>query len=819
MSWAVVDLETTIKSGYGRKADPFNPENWVVMMGWCTKTDPTPRGRRYSQYRQGDLTDDFISLLASGIRLLVGQNIKFDILHIISDDDRALDAWMKYVAGGGMVWDTQIAEYILQGQEQGSHMLSMDDLAVFYGEDTKVDEVKLLWEAGVPTEEIDPDLLARYLLGEDLKNPISGAVTGRREGDIGNTRNIFLKQVARVKAAGQSRVVMINMGSLIATIEMERNGLRVDKELGLTMAVELESQLAAAKAELEQYLPAGLPFAFNWSNRYHLSPLIFGGFVNYDAYEWDLAEGGVTNTEPAKGKGVYVQKDETHFVLEDGTTMNQLWWEHCYHTEHGFADDENKTRATFKGGKNAGEFKTKKVKVNDYDNPKGRACKLRFHFDGYTKPEKQWESATAGLYSVAAEVLDELTQYTDVPFLKKLGEVIAISKNLGTYFITTDEKTGEQKGMLTMVRDNGIVNHSLNHTSTVTGRFSASKPNFQNLPKGQKSRVKELFVSRFPNGLIGQSDFSSLEVYAQAILTGCRQLISDLKGGLDLHCVRLAAKEHMEYEDVLKLCKGWTSPDGSYNPAIDEWDYKRTGAKVYSFQVAYGAGDKTIAKATGMAVEEVAALRAAESARYPEIDVFFNKLEQRIVDAAQPIAQFVNHPCNPLVKVQLRMSRVAAPCGTLYTFRSHPSMEFMFKKGILQSFSPTERKNFIVQGTGALWMKAAMWLMVRAWYARRNFDGRSLLVNTVHDAAYFDSDASNAERSAELMQACMEGASILIEQYLNWPIPLPVPSDTVLGANMGEENPCRWEGFRSNVDTFKAQLTATYLNNHTPSWL
>lgn len=794
MSWAVVDLETTIKSGYGRKADPFNPENWVVMMGWCTKDAPKPEGLRMTRNSQRLMTEQFVKLLA-GRKLLVGQNLKFDLLYLLRDPV-AYAAWQVWVAEGGNVWDTQIAEYILQGQEQGSHMLSMDDLAVFYGEDTKVDEVKLLWEAGVPTEEIDPDLLARYLLGEDLKNPISGAVTGRREGDIGNTRNIFLKQVARVKAAGQSRVVMINMGSLIATIEMERNGLRVDKELGLTMAVELESQLAAAKAELEQYLPAVLPFDFNWSNRYHLSPLIFGGTVQYDAYEYDLKDGGVANELPADGDGVYVQKEvKVQLFNEDGTPV------------------------TYKSGKNQGEFKYKNEKTNDLTKPKGRACKLRFQFEGYTKPEKQWESATPGLYSVAAGVLDELTQFTDVPFLKKLGEVIAISKNLGTYFITTDEKSGEQKGMLTMVRDNGIVNHSLNHTSTVTGRFSASKPNFQNLPKGQKSRVKELFVSRFPDGLIGQSDFSSLEVYAQAILTGCRQLISDLKGGLDLHCVRLAAKEHMEYEDVLKLCKGFTGPDGVYNPAIDEWDYKRTGAKVYSFQVAYGAGDKTIAKATGMAVEEVAALRAAESARYPEIDVFFNKLEQRIVDAAQPIAQFVNHPCNPLVKVQLRMSQVAAPCGTLYTFRSHPSMEFMFKKGILQSFSPTERKNFIVQGTGALWMKAAMWLMVRAWYARRNFDGRSLLVNTVHDAAYFDSDASNAERSAELMQACMEGASILIEQYLNWPIPLPVPSDTVLGANMGEENPCRWEGFRSNVDTFKAQLTATYLNNHTPSWL
>lgn len=463
--WGVIDLETTTHSGYGRKADPFNPENWVVMMGWCTKDNPKPEGKRYTRNNQQDVGRDFVNLLGK-CSILVGVNAKFDLLYLLRDA-ATYAHWQEWVAAGGNVWCCQIAEYILQGQEQGSHMLSMDDLAVFYGEDTKVDEVKLLWEAGVPTEEIDPDLLARYLLGEDLKNPISGAVTGRREGDIGNTRNIFLKQVARVKAAGQSRVVMVNMGSLIATIEMERNGLRVDKELGLTMAVELESQLAAAKAELEQYLPAGLPFDFNWSNRHMLSPLIFGGEVRYDAHEFDLAEGGVSNVEPAKGKGVYVQKDETCYVMLDGTFLPvDLVYA-------GVALNAEK----YKGGKNAGEYKTKKVKVNDYTKPKGRACKLRFQFEGYTKPEKQWESATPGLYSVAAEVLDELTQFTDVPFLKKLGEVIAISKNLGTYFITTDEKSGEQKGMLTMVRDNGIVNHSLNHTSTVTGRFSASKPN------------------------------------------------------------------------------------------------------------------------------------------------------------------------------------------------------------------------------------------------------------------------------------------------------------------------------------------------------
>ena len=252
--WAVLDLETTIKSYAKRKASPFHPENWVVMAGWCTKENPHPTGQRYpfARWRQR-LTEDFIALLTSGVRFLVGQNIKFDILHIISKDERALAAWMEYVANGGLIWDLQLAEYVLEGQDQQSHMLSMDELALRYGEDLKVDEVKKLWEAGIDTPDIDPDLLARYLLGEDLPNG------GRREGDIGVTRNVFLKQLARAQKEGMSRLLMLEFGALIASIEMERNGMYVDKALGYKLADELRIELAEAKHKLHAYLPLDLP--------------------------------------------------------------------------------------------------------------------------------------------------------------------------------------------------------------------------------------------------------------------------------------------------------------------------------------------------------------------------------------------------------------------------------------------------------------------------------------------------------------------------------------------------------------------------------
>ena len=803
--WAVLDLETTIKSYAKRKASPFHPENWVVMGGWATKADPTPRGRRYSQFRQGDLTDDFINLLTSGIKFLVGQNIKFDILHIISNDDRALKAWMKYVADGGLVWDLQLAEYVMEGQDQASHMLSMDELALRYGEDLKVDEVKKLWEAGIDTPDIDPDLLSRYLLGEDLPNG------GRREGDIGVTRNVFLKQLARAQKEGMSRLLMLEFGALIASIEMERNGMYVDKALGYKLADELRVELAAAKDELHAYLPADLPFEFNWGNRYHLSPVIFGGKVKYQRREYTLKDGKTTFVPPAAGDAgsiyTYAQKDVTAYMF-DG--VPRVPAENC-----SFDDEMLAQADRYKSGKNAGEYKTKKVKVDDYDKPKSRMVDDYWEFPGFAEPLAEWASSTDGLYSVGSEVIKTLTENTSIPFLKTLGRVTAISKDLGTYFISDD---GE-KGMLTLVGDDGLVHHSINHTSTVTGRLSGNAPNLQNIPKGNKSKAKQMFVSRYPGGDIGQSDFSSLEVYCQAWLTKPKLLIKDLLEGLDLHCVRLAAKEGKPYEEVLKLCKGYFQDDGTFIDAIEEWDYKRTGAKVFSFQRAYGAGVATIAKATGMSVEDVQALIDAENARYPEIDSYFSDLEQEIERNAVPTTNFSAHPLNTAVRVQMRISRIRTPDGKRYTFRSHPSQGWQLKRGITSTFSPTERMNYPVQGLGGQVMKAAMWINVREFYRRENFNGLALLVNTVHDAAYRDAHPSVSLESSELMHACMEAASDFIAYWFKWDIPLPVPTDSVRGANMGEEVKLNSQEFKANVAAIRADLRARYMDGFVPNYL
>lgn len=813
--YATWDTETTIKASYKRKANPFDKSNFVVTHGVKFKGAPAVQEYRFG--KQGPTPGWLAQVLTkpdgSQIKLLIGMNIKFDLHHAIANGMDNLELWMRYVADGGMVWDIQLAEYLLCGQAQADQMLSLDEIAVRYGGNVKVDEVKALWNAGIDTPDIEPALLTRYLCGGNDEH-------GQwQEGDVGNTELIALKQIARARAAGQLNSIMLNMGALLYTVEAERNGMYVDKPLGMTMAALLQVEVDKMHAELGLFLPDLPPeFEFNWNSRFHKSALIFGGTCKYDAYEYDLADGGTVlkqEYDDHKPHGeyhklAYAQKDELHYLLEDGSTIAcTLFDKVLFDSPNALID----RRQMFKAGKQAGEYKTKKVKVDNRDKPKGRMVKAEFTFPGYTEPDKKWLGADPGVWSTSSEVIEELGN-RNVPFLKVFAALQKMTKDLGTYFYTIDDN-GKEAGMLTLVDAFGIIHHSLNMVATITGRLSSSNPNLQNIPKGNKSDVKLLFKSRFGDGgKIIQSDFSSLEVYVQAILTQCDQLIADLKAGLDLHCVRLAAKEKMDYAEVVKLAKGYTV-DGVRFDAIKEWDYKRTGAKVYSFQRAFGAGNKKIAESTGMTLEEVEALSKAEDERYPEINAWYADVTDRIKANRKPV-RTLPHPDVPGVICNLGTSYYRTPDGKLYTYNEQPSPEYAVKRGQYASFSPTEVRNYVVQGTGGEWAKAAMYLTVRSFYERRNFGHRALIVNQVHDAEYVDSHADVALEAAALLHACMEAASDYMEWRFNWTVPVPVPSDTTWGSDMMQENAI--DGLKELAAPLRTELRKQYMQAFVPSY-
>lgn len=767
--WCVADVETTIKHSYKRKADPFNPLNWTVWAGYRHSADQSNTLLRFAD-KKASMGWFAKMLLEKKPAILSGHNLKFDILHAIAQDKWSFDVYREWIVAGGQLWDTQLAEYLLEGMVMEAQMLSMEEVAPKYGGTLKAggDVMKEMWNAGICTTEISEDIVRPYL-----------------ESDIDNTVCMLRGQLARARDCGQTRSILLNMGAQVYIIEAERNGIFCDMELGLRLAAELTEEIKQLKAELEKFIPELPPeLAFSWTSRPKLSALIFGGNIKYQksVHQCD-----------ADGKLLYAQKKEAHYVLVHGGT-----------TDVHPTDADPMDYVLIQSGKNAGTYKTKQVTVADLTKPKMKKEDFYFTFPGYTEPDKKWEGATPGVYSTAEGVIEELGT-RDIPFLKAMDRHAKAVKDLGTYFICPDpKKPGEMKGMLSLVRENGIVHHQINQTSTVTGRFSASNPNTQNLPRpGEgKSKIKSVMISRYgADGIIIQSDFSSLEIYIQAILTGDRNLIDDLKKKIDMHCKRVAATYGISYEEAFDLCKIQEVP---------EWDERRTKAKEFSFQRAFGAGAKAISDKTGLPIEVVEELIANEIKQYPQIEKFFDGLTKRIEANKGRVYKTIPHPNFPSKMVELRIGYDRTPDNKLYAWSEQPAPEYVVKRGGgWSSFSPPEIKNYEVQGGGAEWAKAAMGIAVREYYRRKNFGELAHLIGQVHDATYGDAHKSVAAEAAAVLHCAMELASPYMEAYFKWPQPVYVPSDTTIGADWGGHD--KVENFAAICEPIRKEMHARYI--------
>lgn len=800
------DMETGIKIALKRKASPFYGLNQYWALGYCGSGVVDKVGFHRGV---GGIPDGWFAEMLDRCKLLVGFNIKFDLLHALQEPAN-YSAWKKWVAGGGQVWDCQLVEYLLQGMDKTWHMCSMDETAPLYGGDFKDDAVKACWNNGIDTPDIDPDMLMNYLMG-----------TEDNHGDIGNTELIFKGQFQLAAQRGQLKSIILNNGALLYTVEAELNGMKINVERAEKLRVELVARLEEVSKRVQEYIPADLPFEFNWNSHVQKSALLFGGAVKYkeQTHKCETVEilQDEIKREAAQDHGqvgkhvctdscrmLYAKMDRVEYLMKDGTTK----------VEADMRDGDWALCERFAGGAKKGQPKTKKVKVDDPSKPKTHTVERTYYFPGFVKPLPQWESkSTKGQYGTSSEIIEELGKWVDAPpFIKDYAEQAKISKDLGTYYWVEDGEGG-RKGMLALLGPDGVIHHQLNMVNTVTARLSSSDPNLQNIPKGDKSDVKTVFVSRFgDDGFVVQSDFTALEVYVQGNLSLDKNLLADLRSGLDMHCKRVSQKEGVPYEYVVERAKNEDHPDHK------AWAYKRTKAKEFSFQRAYGAGAEAIAAATGMSVEDVKALIAAEEVMYPGVAAFNARTEQQLIANVKPSKVFVKHDHQVGLTVNLGKSWFKTPDGKRYTMFEGCAPKWVFERnGTLKSFKPTTIKNYPVQGMGGEWAKAAMWLLVRAFYEEDNFGGLSLLVNQVHDAVYTDTHKSVATESMALTHACMQEASVLMEQHFDWPVAVPVPTDTTYGPTMADEKKAPAEVYEL-VPKWRAKVRKNYLNDYIPSF-
>lgn len=555
MTWLVVDLEVQNHKWFGSVASPHNPDNYIVAPGWCIDNGPVEH--KYFNTKEESLSSDWLEKALEGQSVLVAHNLTFELHWLFKCYPKTI---IDFINRGGKFYCTQYAEFLLSNH---THQYpSLEDCSVKYRdmgvdehEVRKIDEVKILWETGVLTADIDKALLLDYLC-----HPMHG--------DIANTRRVCFKQVSLLRSRGMWPVFNIRMDSLLFNAVATFNGLYVNQPIAQKNLQAQLKEMDSIREGILALLPKDLPeeLEFSFTSGYHMSAFLFGGSIKYRKK---------VSYDPVK----FVKVAAHEYKSSD--TAKPVQYVPVGHASICTLDYEV-TR--YKSGKNKGEPKIFQIE-SEQELLKWGEVEYKFKglIDLIALPKHVGEQylgkraefkgkrelcCGTPVYSTSSDSLDVLANFTEVA--KPIKELATLQKDTGTYYLMEDSK-GKVSGMLQFLEPDSIIHHQLNNCSTITARLSSSKPNFQTLPRADqdddgnlKSRVKEMFTSRFgQNGRIVEVDYSALEVVALATISGDTNLMRMLNEGIDMHCYRLAAKLKEDYDSVKLKCKDQSHPENA----------------------------------------------------------------------------------------------------------------------------------------------------------------------------------------------------------------------------------------------------------------
>lgn len=774
MSFLILDLETNCHEYYGNLASPFHPENYIVAPGWAL--DAGDVQYEYFANRAEADSSDWFDRAISTATILVAHNSTFEIQWLLH---RHYDAFTGFLKRGGRVYCTQLAEYLLQHQTETYP--SLEDTAQRYGGTKKVDEVKLLWEQGALTSQIDKDLLIRYLAGP--------------EGDIENTRKVCFGQWPKLEQQGMLQMFWERMDSLVFNAFCVFNGLHVDRAIADKNHKEQLAEADGIRQKIQELFPADMPAGlleeFNFGSDYHMSAFLFGGPIKYPVR---------VSYDPIK-----YEKDDFYLFGEKYVPIS---------TVDGASDDAIEELIKhygnidrYKAGKNKGQPKVHRMDTTVEKLKWGEAM---YEFKGLldfsalpSHVSEQYLGKRAEfrgkrtlcddvtpVYSTGKDSLDLLATFTEVA--KPLRDLAQLDKDNTYYLVTTYNKDGsikKQTGMLQFVDDKDIIHHSLNGVSTITGRLSSTKPNLQNIPRDGTSKVKQMFTSRFgTDGCIVEVDYTALEVVTLAAISNDQNLLQKLLDGTDMHCYRLAGKsgkwQGLTYEELVAINNDKT------HPRHHEVHEARTNIKPRAFAAQYGASAMGISFSTGCSLEEAEEFLANEEALFPQ-SFLYSKTVVR--DAVESTGVLLYEQSDSGAWVGYKRGHFQAVGGTCYSFRQYST----WREGQeVLDYKDTQLANYFAQGEGSFIVQAACGRVIRGLLENNFFGGCVLPINTVHDAIYLDCiNAEWAKYAGKMVEQIMASTPKdmcrTMPAYTEWRYDsTPFPAKSEYGSSMYDKQDC-----------------------------
>jgi len=441
-AWSVIDLETTIRNtgedAVGKSTgSPHHPDNKIFLYGVTKGTIPnsfSPHPKKWPRdtFRiQKDPEDLFIIL--QHVNLLVGHNIKFDILYLLYNH---YDEFMDWLRKGGKIWDTMHAEYLLTQQEEQfaplgnkykkvftpvaggttleEKVLVREGLGPKYGGTDKDDKIAEYWNAGIDTPDIPFDLLYEYL-----------------QDDLRNTSIVYVEQLELALAKGASfmKLLTSQMDAIVATSMIEYNGIRMD----VYAASEKAEEIAVRHDAQEEWLQSIMADELNL----HIHPSL-------PAVEFIKPK--ECNPASAQQLSTVLFGGQFKFVRD----IQQV--------------DENGNAIRYKTGPRKGQPKTKKTELL-VDIPETLAPFTAYSSDiDSNNNGKKLDESTLKKLKVKVKSKWEL-------FIDSLLEYRSLEKELSVSYM----------GLMKLVwPTDSCVHGNLNHTATNTGRLSSSAPNMQN---------------------------------------------------------------------------------------------------------------------------------------------------------------------------------------------------------------------------------------------------------------------------------------------------------------------------------------------------
>ncbi len=403
-------------------------------------------------------------------------------------------------------------------------------------------------------------------------------------------------------------------------------------------------------------------------------------------------------------------------------------------------------------------------------NPKTKKVKVLKNIQGLgLKPLKEWKTKKEGIYSVDEGTLTLLAKGKEpaATIANVMLEIRGLNKLLSTYYNSVED----------LIYPDGYVHPQFNHVATATGRLSAKNPNVQN--QSNEAKVTEHFVSRFQDGVLISSDYSSIEPRCEAQMSGDVMYISDIINDIDPHTKNLSLKLKQPYEAVLARVKS------------GELEEARKKVKGFTFAVQYGAGNQTVSNNSGLTIEEVKDLKEQRELEYFRLHQYYDWLR----DIVNKTGEYQD------------------PWGRRYKFKKYPP-RFKWQKS--DSYSPNEIQNFRTQGfatativlsmLGIFWRQKAlhnrnikcmhsMCENGRVYGTSCEFEcldckgtgkiDKYLLINTVHDSVMLDSKKEYEEIAREDLKILTSVATISKKKF-NYEFIVPIEIQITSGKNWSE---------------------------------